>query len=61
LDDARDRRGGAAKRSLRVPPCQLLPLVVAVKPLELLMKGDIPEARPVTVLPVMVAEPVGAG
>ena len=36
-------------------------LVVAVKPPELLRKGDIPEARPLTVLPVIVADPVGAG
>jgi hypothetical protein len=44
-----------------VAPCQLLPLTVAVKPLELLMYGDIPERRPVTWLPEMVAEPDGAG
>jgi hypothetical protein len=45
----------------RVPPCQLLPETAAAKRPELLVNGDIPERRPVTVLPVIVADPLGAG
>ena len=44
-----------------VPPCQLLLLSVAVKPAELLRYADAPAGNPVTVLPVIVADPVGAG
>ena len=41
--------------------CQLLPDTVAVNPVDMLMNAEPPRPRPVTVLPVIVAEPMGAG
>src|ERR1700721_1566753 len=55
--------GIALRTPLREPlrSHQLFPLNVAVKPLDMLANADCPASRPVTVLSLIVAEPVGAG
>jgi len=40
---------------------QLFPLKVAMYPVDILRKADEPDVSPVTVLSLIVAEPVGAG